>query len=83
MKYYGLLIIEIIHKQECIFIGRKAIDCLSNVMPEIVNENWKYLEPYANESNLSDRFYELTNVKMDTYGIVSHRNEIIEEFTLI
>ena len=106
MKHYGLLIIEILYKQECIFMGHKennnifvtlgisddalrenydyyatdskAIDCLLDVMPEIVNQNWKYLEPCAGEGNLSDRFYELTNIKMDTYDIISRRSDIIE-----
>lgn len=56
----------------------KAIDCLLNVMPEIINTNWKYLEPCAGEGNLSDRFYELTNIKMDTYDLISRREDIIQ-----
>lgn len=56
----------------------KAIDCLLNVMPEIINPNWRFLEPCAGEGNLSDRFYELTNIKMDTYDLISRREDIIQ-----
>ncbi len=44
-----------------------ALVDLLEVYPQIVNENFKYLEPCAGEGNISDKFYELTGIKMGGY----------------
>ena len=55
-----------------------CVNDLLNKVPELVNSNFKYIEPCAGAGAIADRFEQLTKIKMDLYDIVSRREDIEE-----
>lgn len=58
---------------------KDCVNDLLNKMPELVNPNFKYLEPCAGAGAIADRFEELTKIKMDQYDICPHKVGIIQQ----
>ena len=56
-----------------------CVNDLLNKVPEIINPNFKYLEPCAGVGVIADRFTQLTKLPMDKYDIIQRREDIIEQ----
>ena len=56
-----------------------CVNDLLNKVPEIINPNFKYLEPCAGIGTIADRFTQLTKFPMDKYDIIQRREDIIEQ----
>ena len=57
-------------------------DCVNDLLnkePQLVNSNFKYLEPCAGAGAIADRFEQLTKIKMDQYDIFPHKENIIQQ----
>lgn len=57
-------------------------DCVNDLLnkePQLVNSNFKYLEPCAGAGAIADRFEQLTKIKMDQYDIFPHKEGIIQQ----
>jgi len=63
-------------KEEYYATDPKFINLLLKKEPWLKNPKLKILEPCAGENILVDRFYELTGNKMDSYDLISRREDV-------
>lgn len=80
IKNAAMLTTDLANREENDFYAtdERAMKHLLDKCPEIINPNFKCLEPCAGVGNLSDEFTRLTNIPMDTYDLISRREDIIE-----